>query len=158
MRTQTAAESMAMPPATHFTVRCEKLSDLGPEITPLILAHGEEIGANRLPYPFAPLMGAYIEMETNGRLKLIALRDCASRLRGYSLLMTGRDLMLGGIPTVSCYAMYVDPAFRSSASLRMLWSESKRVARESGAVCITRDRWILKGGRFPSQMVQHIYL
>lgn len=146
-------EALAPKPTLGPFVVEERYADTLREAMPLMRQHAQEIGLLHLPRPWRPALNLYRDIEVEGRLIWLSVRDPDLHLIGYAMYVLCPSTLFSGQTHAILEWVYVRPDQRSVAILRQLWEEGRKAVRAKGAVSLCRASWARKGGRHPIQVV-----
>ena len=105
--------------------------DLWPEAKQLMLAHKVETGQDDPRQVLVPDSQRIRAFEATGGLMLLAARDSAEALVGYSIWYISKSLETSGLLVADQGPWYVVPAWRSRGVGLSLWRKAKRLLREA---------------------------
>lgn len=111
-----------------ITYQKESFSALRYELNPIIGVHWEEVALDRETIPLNPWWDRYMQLETQGNLHVLVVRD-NGRLIGYYFGLVAPHLHYAQSITAHTDIFYLDPEYRSGYTGIKLFIEAEKMLR-----------------------------
>lgn len=146
------------PVQPHYAVLAERFRDVAREAVPLMHAHGNEIGVDRLPVPLRPALNLYVGMERQNRLLWLSVRTESGVLAGYVMVLFVPCTLFAGREQAVLEWIYLKPEARRRALIQDLLMRVDMEARNRKMVAVIRSVWKRRGGQHPTQLTRWNFL
>jgi GNAT superfamily N-acetyltransferase len=114
-----------------ITPQVEALSDVLPELQPVLPLHYEELALNKDKVPLDPQYDLYLQREAMGQTLVVTLRD-AGALVGYFIGFVAPGMHYRTCLTLTMDIFYVHPDHRGSGGGFTLFKAVEREAKRRG--------------------------
>lgn len=115
-----------------LTFQRERMADLIPEITPLLLPHWREVALDQDTIPLEVDWPWYLALEGAGILAVCTARD-GTALVGYVIhLVSNKHLHYKSLRFAECDAFYLAPAHRKGLAGLQMFRASDEILRDLG--------------------------